>query len=64
MCSVADSFLRLSQTSVTAHKTSFAGEIGDGKIFVHPVADIIRIRTAETGAVAERMEGGMQVRPY
>ncbi len=38
-----------------------AGEIGDGKIFVHPVADVIRIRTAETGAVAERMEGGMQV---
>ncbi|KAL4439703.1 hypothetical protein ABPG75_002704 [Micractinium tetrahymenae] len=36
------------------------GKIGDGKIFVHPVADVIRIRTAETGAVAERMEGGMQ----
>lgn len=36
------------------------GEIGDGKIFVHPVADVIRVRTAETGAVAERMEGGMQ----
>lgn len=30
------------------------------QIFVHPVADIIRVRTAETGAVAERMEGGMQ----
>eukprot|EP00887_Chlorella_sp_A99_P004080 scaffold23.g4080.t1 len=29
-------------------------------IFVHPVADIIRVRTAETGAVAERMEGGME----
>lgn len=36
------------------------GEIGDGKIFVHPVADIVRIRTAETGAFAERMEGGME----
>lgn len=36
------------------------GEIGDGKIFVHPVADIIRVRTGETGAMAERMEGGMQ----
>ncbi|KAK9812859.1 hypothetical protein WJX72_004810 [[Myrmecia] bisecta] len=35
------------------------GEIGDGKIFVVPVADVIRIRTGETGAVAERMEGGL-----
>lgn len=39
---------------------AFTGEIGDGKIFVHPVADVIRIRTAETGAGAERMEGGME----
>eukprot|EP00197_Chlamydomonas_leiostraca_P002914 CAMPEP_0202857314 /NCGR_PEP_ID=MMETSP1391-20130828/311_1 /ASSEMBLY_ACC=CAM_ASM_000867 /TAXON_ID=1034604 /ORGANISM="Chlamydomonas leiostraca, Strain SAG 11-49" /LENGTH=196 /DNA_ID=CAMNT_0049536105 /DNA_START=128 /DNA_END=718 /DNA_ORIENTATION=+ len=38
----------------------YTGEIGDGKIFVHPVADVIRVRTAETGAVAERMEGGME----
>lgn len=37
---------------------AFTGEIGDGKIFVHPVADVIRIRTAEVGAIAERMEGG------
>ncbi|PSC67205.1 Nitrogen regulatory P-II [Micractinium conductrix] len=49
-----DSVVRI--VSAAAH----TGEIGDGKIFVHPVADIIRIRTAETGAVAERMEGGMQ----
>lgn len=35
------------------------GEIGDGKIFVHPVADVIRVRTGETGAVAERMAGGL-----
>ncbi|KAK2076936.1 hypothetical protein QBZ16_005164 [Prototheca wickerhamii] len=34
--------------------TTFTGEIGDGKIFVHPVADVIR-----TGVNAERMEGGM-----
>eukprot|EP00195_Chlamydomonas_chlamydogama_P017243 CAMPEP_0202901780 /NCGR_PEP_ID=MMETSP1392-20130828/14619_1 /ASSEMBLY_ACC=CAM_ASM_000868 /TAXON_ID=225041 /ORGANISM="Chlamydomonas chlamydogama, Strain SAG 11-48b" /LENGTH=199 /DNA_ID=CAMNT_0049588395 /DNA_START=147 /DNA_END=746 /DNA_ORIENTATION=+ len=39
--------------------SAYTGEIGDGKIFVHPVADVIRVRTAETGAVAERMEGGM-----
>lgn len=36
------------------------GEIGDGKVFIHPVADVIRVRTGETGAVAERMAGGMQ----
>lgn len=34
------------------------GEIGDGKIFVKPVAEVVRIRTCETGAVAERMAGG------
>ncbi|KAG0592017.1 hypothetical protein KC19_1G218200 [Ceratodon purpureus] len=34
------------------------GEIGDGKIFVSPVADIIRIRTGERGLQAERMAGG------
>ena len=34
------------------------GEIGDGKIFVLPVADVIRIRTGETGEEAERMTGG------
>ncbi|KAL1558377.1 Beta-galactosidase [Salvia divinorum] len=34
------------------------GEIGDGKIFVSPVADIIRVRTGERGEKAERMTGG------
>jgi nitrogen regulatory protein PII len=34
------------------------GEIGDGKIFVSPVADIIRVRTGERGRKAERMTGG------
>ncbi|XP_050236728.1 nitrogen regulatory protein P-II homolog [Mercurialis annua] len=34
------------------------GEIGDGKIFLVPVADIIRIRTGERGEKAERMTGG------
>lgn len=41
-------------------RAAHTGEIGDGKIFVHPVADVIRIRTGETGATAERMSGGMQ----
>lgn len=33
------------------------GEVGDGKIFVTPVADVIRVRTGETGAVAEASAG-------
>ncbi|PON61781.1 Nitrogen regulatory protein PII [Parasponia andersonii] len=34
------------------------GEIGDGKIFLVPVADVIRVRTGERGEEAERMTGG------
>lgn len=34
------------------------GEIGDGKIFVIPVSDVIRVRTGERGEKAERMVGG------
>ncbi|MCL7025187.1 hypothetical protein MKW94_020960 [Papaver nudicaule] len=34
------------------------GEIGDGKIFLTPVSDIIRVRTGERGEKAERMTGG------
>jgi nitrogen regulatory protein P-II 1 len=28
------------------------GEVGDGKIFIYPVSDVIRIRTGETGESA------------
>ncbi|KAF8401259.1 hypothetical protein HHK36_012192 [Tetracentron sinense] len=34
------------------------GEIGDGKIFLVPVSDVIRVRTGERGENAERMIGG------
>ncbi|KAG4916711.1 hypothetical protein AAZX31_19G205700 [Glycine max] len=34
------------------------GEIGDGKIFLIPVSDVIRIRTGERGEQAARMTGG------
>ncbi|RYR52237.1 hypothetical protein Ahy_A06g027159 isoform C [Arachis hypogaea] len=34
------------------------GEIGDGKIFLIPVSDVIRVRTGERGEHAERMAGG------
>lgn len=33
-------------------ETAFTGEIGDGKIFVYPVTDVIRIRTGERGEFA------------
>lgn len=33
-------------------RSAQTGEIGDGKIFVVPVADVIRIRTGETGISA------------
>ncbi|KAF2304793.1 hypothetical protein GH714_037992 [Hevea brasiliensis] len=34
------------------------GELGDGKIFLVPVSDVIRVRTGERGDQAERMTGG------
>ena len=33
----------------TIVKNARTGRIGDGKIFVYPVAEIVRIRTGETG---------------
>ena len=33
-------------------KASNTGEIGDGKVFVAPVAEAIRVRTGETGESA------------
>jgi nitrogen regulatory protein P-II 1 len=47
---VADGMLRQVVDAITnAAKT---GRIGDGKIFVFPVEDVIRIRTGETGEAA------------
>ena len=34
------------------NKNASTGEIGDGKIFLHPVTDVIRIRTGERGSNA------------
>ncbi len=36
----------------TIVNTSRTGQIGDGKIFVTPLAEVIRIRTGETGSAA------------
>ena len=36
----------------TIVKTAQTGDIGDGKIFISPVEDVVRIRTAERGEKA------------
>lgn len=36
----------------TIAKSARTGRIGDGKIFVYPVVEVIRIRTGETGDAA------------
>ena len=40
---------RVVETSVQAAAT---GKIGDGKVFVHKLDEVVRIRTGETGAQA------------
>ncbi len=44
---VTDDNLRQVVTTIT--EAARTGRIGDGKIFVTPVEDVIRIRTGETG---------------
>jgi len=41
-------------------ESSHTGEVGDGKIFVSPVLEVVRIRTGESGLAAERMQGGAE----
>lgn len=38
-------------TDIIRH-AAHTGQIGDGKIFIYPIADAIRIRTGETGDAA------------
>lgn len=47
---VDDSMVEQSVEAIT--KAAHTGKIGDGKIFVTEVSDIIRIRTGETGSDA------------
>ena len=37
------------EVTETIIKAARTGRIGDGKIFIYPIAEIIRIRTGETG---------------
>ncbi|MEF2230835.1 MAG: P-II family nitrogen regulator [Pseudodesulfovibrio sp.] len=39
----------LAEAVTTITEAARTGEIGDGKIFVYPVDDAIRIRTGESG---------------
>jgi nitrogen regulatory protein P-II 1 len=43
---------QLTKATETIMKTASTGQIGDGKIFVTDLAEVIRIRTGETGAEA------------
>ena len=43
---------RLKSTIDTIIRAAQTGQIGDGKIFVSDLTDVIRIRTSETGADA------------
>lgn len=43
---------RAAQVVETIMKSAHTGRIGDGKIFVLPVDEVIRIRTGDTGADA------------
>jgi nitrogen regulatory protein P-II 1 len=47
---VPDSLLDVTVSEIV--EKSRTGTIGDGKIFVYPVEDVIRIRTGETGETA------------
>ena len=32
--------------------SAFTGEVGDGKIFIHPIEEVVRVRTKERGKKA------------
>ena len=40
---------KVKEVTETIIKSARTGRIGDGKIFIYPIAEIIRIRTGETG---------------
>jgi nitrogen regulatory protein P-II 1 len=53
MIAVNDSFVEPTcQAIISAAKTENEGAIGDGKIFITPLEECIRIRTEETGGSA------------
>ena len=50
---VNDAFVDITvNTIIKAARTNGAGSVGDGKIFIYPVENAVRIRTAERGDIA------------
>ena len=47
---VEDSHLRSTLDAIL--KAAATGQVGDGKIFVSTIDDVIRVRTGESGALA------------
>src|SRR5262245_30327027 len=43
---------QVEQAISTILQAARTGQVGDGKIFVGPLTDVIRVRTGETGAAA------------
>lgn len=43
---------RVSEVVEAARKAALTGQVGDGKIFVSPIEEVVRIRTGETGEAA------------
>ncbi len=50
---INDAFVDITvNTIIKAARTNSAGEVGDGKIFITPLEECIRIRTGERGSAA------------
>jgi len=49
---IAVSDEKLEETVKIVQKSSHTGEIGDGKIFIYDLNDVVRIRTGEKGEAA------------
>jgi|TARA_B110000263_G_scaffold247430_1_gene260280 nitrogen regulatory protein P-II 1 len=43
---------KIVESIISAAKTSINGEIGDGKIFISEISDVIRVRTGDSGTDA------------
>src|SRR5436305_12499502 len=62
---VNDAFVEVTvEAIVHAARTPETGQIGDGKIFVLPMEDCVRIRTGERGTVAIGPNGHGVVMPH
>ena len=50
---VNDAFVKITvDTIIAAARSNSKGEVGDGKIYITPLEECIRIRTGETGGLA------------